>query len=131
MRNLKEEEGLGIVDTLIVLVLISILMGVVIPKYQGIAKEAQESALKTSLTNIRMAVHVYKMVNDRYPDSLLQLVNKQYLLEVREDTFFTQEYLRSLAVDGEGNPLDPFNNRYRYDSVSGYVASTTEGYENW
>ena len=131
MRSLKEEKGLGIIDTLIVLVIISILMGVVIPKYQGIAHEARETALKSGLLNIRMAVRVYKMVNNRYPDDLLQLVNKRYLIEVRKDTIFTQEYLRSLAVDGEGYPLDPYDNRYRYDPVSGYVASTTEGYENW
>jgi hypothetical protein len=71
------------------------------------------------------------MVNNRYPDNLLQLVNKHYLLQVREDTIFTQEYLRSLAVDEEGYPLDPFENPYRYDPLSGYVASITEGYENW
>lgn len=126
-----KDKGLGIIDTLIVLVLISIMIGVVIPRYLGIAEEARETALQSGLLNIRMAIRVYRMVNERYPEDLKALVNKRFILTVREDTIFTQEYLRTLAVDEEGYPLDPFGNRYRYDPMSGYVASATEGYENW
>ena len=131
MRILRDKTGLGIIDTLIAMVVISILIGVVIPRYLGMVQEARESALRSALTSIRMAVKVYEMVNNRYPEDILQLVNKRYLLKVREDTFFTQEYLRSISVDGEGYPLDPFGNRFRYDQGSGYVTSNTQGYEEW
>ena len=129
--RLKEEQGLGIFDTLIVLVLISIFIVVLIPKYQHIAQEAQETALRMGLYNIRMAVGVYQIVNHRNPDDLRDLINKKFVIPIREDTLFTQEYLRLLAVDPEGHPLDPFGNRYRYDRVSGHAASTTKGYETW
>jgi type II secretory pathway pseudopilin PulG len=131
MQKWTGEKGLGIIDTLIVLVLISILIGVVIPKYQRMADEARETALKMGLQNIRMAIRVYHMVNQGYPADLKDLVNKRFILPVREDTIFSQEYLRTLAMDADGYPLDPYGNRYRYDSISGHVASITEGYENW
>ena len=123
--RLKGEQGLGIVDTLIVLVLISIFFGVLIPHYEKIAVDAQETALKVGLQNIRMAIGVYLIINHEYPRDLRDLINKRYIIPVRGDTIFTQEYLRSLAVDSEGRPLDPFRNPYSYDRVNGHVASTT------
>ena len=129
--RIKGEQGFGIIDTLITLVLISIFIVVLIPKYQRTAQVARETALKMGLQNIRMAVGVYRMVNHRYPDDLQDLVNKRYVLPVREDTIFTQEYLRSAAVDRDGKLLDPFGNPYRYDRAGGHVAATTRGYESW
>ena len=66
----KEAKGLTIIDTLITLCLIGILIGVVIPRYQRLAREARETAVKTELMNIRTSIRLFNMLNNRNPDSL-------------------------------------------------------------
>ena len=131
MRKLSGERGLGIIDTLIVLVLISIMIGVLIPRYQRIAQEAQETTLKIGLGNIRKGIMAYVLINQRLPTDLRNLLKERIILPVREDTIFTTEYLRTLALDSEGFPVDSFGNRYTYDPKTGRVNSTTQGYETW
>jgi len=131
MRKLSGERGLGIIDTLIALVLISIMIGVLIPRYQRLAQEAQETALKIGLGNIRKGIMAYVLINQRLPTDLRNLLKERIILPVREDTIFTTEYLRTLALDPEGFPVDSFGNRYAYDSKTGRVNSTTQGYETW
>ena len=131
MRKLLEEKGLGIIDTLVVLVVISVFIGALIPRYQRIAQEAQETALKMGLGNIRKGIMVYVLINQRLPTNLRDLLKERIILPVREDTIFTTEYLRVLSLNSEGYPVDPFGNRYAYDPQTGRVSSTTKGYEAW
>ena len=129
--RLKGEQGLGIVDTLIVVVLISVLIGVLIPKYQRIAQEARETALQISLGNIRKAIQVYVLTKQKVPADLKVLMNEKYTVPFKEGTFFTDEYLKTNALDTAGYPVDPFGNRFGYDASNGRVYSTTKGYERW
>lgn len=130
-RPFRNEQGSGIFDTLLVCILVSILIGTVIPYYQRLEREAREAALQTGLANIRKGIELYHLLQGELPINLRRLVHARYVIPIREDTFFSGEYLRNQAVDEEGNLLDPFGNRYRYDPKKGAVASETEGYENW
>jgi type II secretory pathway pseudopilin PulG len=131
MKRLSGEQGLGIFDTLLVCIIVAVMMGVVIPRYQRLADEARETALKTGLANIRQAIQVYVLMNQKVPEDLRDLTRERLMVPLREDTIFTTEYLRSLAQDSEGYPLDPFGNRYLYEPKVGSVSSTTKGYEKW
>ena len=57
----RKQQGLTIVDALITLCLIGIMIGIVIPKYQRLAKEAQESAVKAELHNIRTSINLFRI----------------------------------------------------------------------
>ncbi|MBI3994487.1 MAG: type II secretion system protein [Nitrospirae bacterium] len=129
--RLKGEQGLGIVDTLIVLVLISIFMGVLIPKYQRMAQEAREVALQISIGNIRKAVQVYVLTKQKIPADLRDLIREQYVVPMNKGTIFTDQYLKTATLDEAGYPIDPFGNRYGYNTANGLVYSTTKGYEKW
>ncbi|MBI3610607.1 MAG: hypothetical protein HY204_07905 [Nitrospirae bacterium] len=129
--RLKGEQGLGIIDTLIVVVLISIFMGVLIPKYQRMAQEARGVALQISLGNIRKAVQIYVLTKQRIPADLRDLMRERYIVPIKEGTIFTDQYLKTLALDEAGYPVDPFGNRYGYEPAIGRVYSTTKGYEKW
>jgi type II secretory pathway pseudopilin PulG len=129
--RLKGEQGLGIIDTLIVVVLISIFMGVLIPKYQRMAQEAREVALQISLGNIRKAMQIYVLTKQRTPADLRDLIRERYVFPIKEGTVFTDQYLKTLAMDPDGYPIDPFGNRYGYDPKIGRLYSTTKGYEKW
>lgn len=128
---LRNEKGLGILDTLFVCILVSILIGTVFPYYQTLAQEARESALQTGLANIRKGVELYHVLQGDYPENLKDLVRKRYLIAAGQKAFFSGEYLQAQAQDPEGNLLDPFGNRYLYDKKNGIVASGTKGYEKW
>lgn len=121
----------GSLDTLLVCILVSILIGTVIPYYQKIQQDAKEAVLMSGLVNIRKGIELYTALQGRYPSDLKDLINARYVIPVREDTFFSGEYLRSQSVDAEGNLLDPFGHRYLYNPKNGIVTSGTEGYQTW
>ncbi len=125
------QKGLGVIDTVIVVLIISVFIGVFIPRYYRIARESQEIALRAGLNNIRMSLDLYKLHNGEYPKDLRELITKKYIQPYREDTIFKGEYLKDHALDNEGYPIDPFNNRYKYDPNRGKVSSITTGYEGW
>lgn len=130
-------KGFTAFDALITLSLISVLVGVVVPKYQRLAREAQETALKAELVNIRTSIKLFKMLNTRNPRSLKEMIEKDVILPARAGSqvytgsVFKQKYLMPHAVDEEGNILDSFGNRFEYDQKKGEVRTTTEGYRNW
>jgi competence protein ComGC len=136
-RGFKDVKGLTVVDAVITLCLIGILIGVVIPKYQHVAHEAQEAALKTELANIRTSIKLFKMLNNRNPVSLGEMIEKKVMLtgrigtDVYTGSFYKESYLMKNAVNAEGNKVDAYGNPFLYDRMRGEVRSSTKGYENW
>lgn len=104
---------------------------VLIPRYQRMAREARETALRMGLINIRTSIQLYVLLNNNPPEDLKELLGKRYIIPTKEGTIFNDQYLRGLAVDSEGYPIDPFGNRYSYEPKEGRVSSTTEGHEKW
>ena len=134
----KNEQGITILDSIFTLCIIGILIGVVIPKYQRAAHEAQEAALKMGLANIRTSIRLFRVLNERNPMSLKELVEKDVLLPARSGIdpfsgpiFLDEKYLIQQAQDKEGYLVDAFGNRYAYDPVRGEVKAATKGYERW
>jgi len=125
------QRGLGVIDTVIVVLIISVFIVVFIPRYYRIAREAQETQLKAELNNIRMSLDLYKMHNSEYPKDLHELITKKYLAPYKDDAIFKEEYLKTHSLDEDGYPLDPFNNKFKYDPNTGRVSSSSAGYEKW
>lgn len=129
--------GITLVEALISLCLIGVLFGVVILKYRQVARAAQESALKAELVNIRTSIKLFKMFNQRNPDSLREMMDKKVFLPGRidsgrfSDSIYEQRYLLQNALDADGNKVDAFGNRFVYDRAIGEVRTSTKGYENW
>ena len=131
-------KGLTIIDAIITLCAIGILIGVVIPKYQRVTIDAQEAALKTGLTNIRTSIRLFRMLNERTPGSLRELIENNVLLPARigkdaysGPVFLDEKYLEAQALDAQGRLVDAFGNHYTYDPVRGEVRTSTKGYERW
>jgi type II secretory pathway pseudopilin PulG len=128
---IRNQKGAGVFETLLVCIIVSILIGTVIPYYQKLTLETKEVALQVGLGNMRKAIELYSLLHGKYPPDLRSLVNQRYLITVREEATISGEYLRAQAVDQEGNMLDPFGNRFGYDSRKGTVFSKTKAYESW
>lgn len=128
---IRSQKGAGVFETLLVCIMVSVLIGIGIPHYQKLVHEAREAALQTGLANIRKGIELHQALRGRFPTDLKNLVHARYIIPVREDTFFSGEYLQDQAIDEGGNLLDPFGNRYRYNPKNGIVTSGTAGYESW
>lgn len=120
--SLFDRSGAGIVETLIVLIAISILVGVVIDRYESVVWEAKKVTLQTELNNLRQSILLFKMTKGRYPQSLKDLISENLIVPYK-DTTIKAKYLEPRAVDKEMNILDPFDMPFVYDPLTGRVWS--------
>lgn len=84
--------------------------------------------LKTELGNIRSAVEMYVKLNKARPPSLDALTKLNYSFEPGAPG---APYLKHVKIGKNNEVLDPFGVPYKYDSKTGWVASSTKGYEKW
>ncbi|MDP2279058.1 MAG: type II secretion system protein GspG, partial [Nitrospirota bacterium] len=122
------EKGSSIVESLIILIVISILVVVVMDRYETIIEEAKKVALKTELNNLRQAILFFKIKNSRYPESLKELVTSQFVIPYRGDTIIKAKYLEPYSLDKDKNILDSFDMPFAYDPATGRVWSIKKGF---
>ena len=104
------KNGFSVWEEIIVLITIAIMVNVVYYRYKLIEKKALKSELATELSNIRLAVQLYKIKNGRYPKNLYELYKKGYL------------YYNGFRLNRKkGEILDKLGNRYIYDNKTGHV----------
>lgn len=89
---------------------------------------SNQKAMFYQLQAIRTSVNLYKAINRRNPENLGILVMDVYSFPGEEET---RKYLHGMSANEKGELLDPFGNPYSYDYVSGWVRSSTPGYEYW
>lgn len=133
----KRTEGRTVFETLLVTLLIAFFLFMAIEKYSTSVKPLRETALRIELSALRDAVTHFALINNRLPLSLKELVSKDIIVAGSdiEGTDYqikiVGKYMEAATLDKEGNPLDPFGNRYEYDPETGKVTPTTGGYETW
>ena len=132
-RILATRNGYGIVETLIVIIIISILVLVVISRYEDILWEARKTALQTGLVNIRQSITLFRITRNRYPKSLNELVATNIIFPHSDpgEAVFKSKYLEHYSVGEKGDILDPFGLPYLYNPATGEVRSQKKGFENW
>jgi general secretion pathway protein G len=68
-----------LVELLVVMAIIATLLTVAVPRYLHSADRARDAALRQTLAAARDAIDKYYGDTGRYPETLQQLVDKQYL----------------------------------------------------
>ena len=87
------------------------------------AKQAQnEQTMISELAQLRTAVQMYKSVFHSNPADLSAALTAKY-------PFAPPQW--SMQRNAQGQPMDPFESPYAYDAKSGWIKSTTSGYESW
>lgn len=139
----RREAGAAAFNTLATCILVAILISSGMSYYFRAIRLAREVALRYELANIRTAIVLFTLRNRRFPGSLHELVQRDYLLPDAEHpasearvgagsrAIFRRSYLEANSVDARGQVLDPFGKPYRYDPQRGRVASAEKRYRQW
>ncbi|MGB4812288.1 MAG: prepilin-type N-terminal cleavage/methylation domain-containing protein [Methylophilaceae bacterium] len=90
MRNgnhhkLSIRQGFTLVELLVVLAIVALLLTIATPRYFANLERAKESTLHQDLTAMREAIDKYYGDNGRYPESLVQLVERKYINKIPVD----------------------------------------------
>jgi general secretion pathway protein G len=95
-------KGFTLIELLLVLVILGVLAALVVPKFTNRSQQARETAAKTDISNIQMAIDAFEIDNGRYPASLDELMQGP-------PTMKNGPYLQKM-------PKDPWGNEYVYVS---------------
>lgn len=94
--------------------------------YAGRAKVQKGGMLMVELETFRNAIQAYRLANGENPPSLVDLAKAKI-----GDEGEARPYLDPPPALEGGRAIDPYGNPYAYDSKSGWISSSTPGYERW
>jgi len=89
---------------------------------------SNQKAMFYQLQALRTSVNLYKAITRRNPKTLHAMLDEEYSFPGEE---MARRYLQGVMLDKKGEIVDPFGNPYTYDDISGWVRSSTSGYEYW
>ena len=112
MRN-TAAAGFTLVEILLVVVIISILATLVVPRFVGRSKEAQQAAAKVQIVNFGTALDMFELDTGNYPTTeqgIEALIKEPTLPPVPRPGQWKSPYLKGRV------PKDPWANPYVYVS---------------
>ncbi|RMF47946.1 MAG: prepilin-type N-terminal cleavage/methylation domain-containing protein [Deltaproteobacteria bacterium] len=90
MRLNRNSRGFTLIELMIVMSIIGILLTIAVPSYKRSVIKARETVLMEDLYQMRRSIDAYFTDNNRYPDSLDELVGSKYLRGIPRDPFTGQ-----------------------------------------
>ncbi|GAB4166473.1 MAG: prepilin-type N-terminal cleavage/methylation domain-containing protein [Geothermobacteraceae bacterium] len=87
MRLNRNSRGFTLIELMIVMSIIGILLTIAVPSYKRSVIKARETVLMEDLYQMRRSIDAYFTDNNRYPDSLDELVGSKYLRGIPRDPF--------------------------------------------
>src|SRR5687768_18540749 len=106
LRRVHSPRAFTLVEMLLVLVILAVLAAIVIPKFSGRSQQAKETAAKSQIASIEMALDAFEVDTGFYPSGNNGL---NALLDPPNNApNWKGPYLK------KGIPLDPWGNPYAY-----------------
>ncbi len=104
---MKRKKGFTLLELLVVLVILSLLAALVIPRMMGTVDESKIKTAKIQLKEIKRALEMYKLDNGMYPTTEQGLEALVKEPEIPPKPKHWKQYLETL-------PKDPWGNDYIY-----------------
>jgi competence protein ComGC len=123
--------GLTLFELAITLIIIIVFVGTLLTFIYRTAVHAKEVALQAELNALRLSLNLYRAIKGNNPPDLKTLIETKYKAGGSEEIAFEEQFLSFLGKDAGGFPVDPFGNKFYYDSKKEVIRSKTRGYENW
>lgn len=117
----------GLLEKVLLLVVFLGLLGFVTGHYVLESKVQKQDVVKNQLLMMRQGVSLFKMIEHRYPESLIELAQADYKMPNDQKN---RRYVDNLPLK-DNKVVDPFGNPYAYNKARGFVSSATAGYESW
>ena len=110
LSSLKKNDGMTLIEIMIVVAIIGILIAVIAPKILDKPNEARQTVAKQKIHIIELALTDYYMKEGNYPTTLEELVPK---------------YIAKSAL------LDPWENTFQYEYPGTHESSSGSDYDIW
>lgn len=85
------QRGFTLIELLVVLAIIGTLLSLALPRYNGSVDKSKEAVLRQNVATLRDAIDKFHGDTGKYPQSLDDLVNKQYLRHIPLDPVTNSE----------------------------------------
>lgn len=127
MREHINTKGFTLIELLVVMVIIGMLLSIAAPRYFHSVTKSKETVLRDDLAVIRKALDQFYSDNDKYPDTLQDLVTRRYIRKIPRDPI--TDSAKTWVVVA---PDDPSKGAV-YDIKSGTDKHAPDGtlYANW
>jgi general secretion pathway protein G len=127
----RESAGFTFIEMVIVIVMMGILLGIAIPVYRAQLRNSEEAVLKHNLAIIRERLDQYKADHNKYPQSLEELVQAEYLREIPEDPMTESNEWEEIYEDFDPNEPDVQPGINDVKSRSPEIGSDGRPYSEW
>lgn len=114
MKRIKtQRQGFTLIELLLVLVILAVLGSVVVPKFTKRSQQAKETAAKTDIANMEVAIDSFEIDTGRYP------TNTEGIEVLIEEPSNTKDDWKGPYLK-RGVPLDPWGKEYYYKQPGQY-----------
>lgn len=96
IRASRSKRGFTLIELLVVFSLLALLLSIAVPRYLGAADGAREKVRAQNLATLRDALDKFRADQGRYPTSLVDLVQQQYLRALPQDPVSGSDKWRAL-----------------------------------
>jgi len=119
--------GFTLVELLIVMAILALLLSLAAPRYFDSLERAKEASLRTNLRILRESIDKYRGDTGRFPESLQQLVDAQYLRAIPLDPLTDSATTWALLPHPDGSTPGA------YDVRSGAAGASRDGsaFQSW
>ena len=124
----RSAAGFTMIELMVVIVIIGLLAAIAVPSVMDRISQGKRNSAKAQIKNFETALKLFRMDNDVYPDSLLDLANRPGYAKKWPST---GSYIEQIPLDPWGAEFTyhkPGQNNAPYDIIS-YAADNMEGGE--